>query len=34
MLPEYFQTPIEGLKLIKPAVFSDQRGYLFFYDKT
>jgi len=27
MLPEYFQTPIEGLKLIKPAVFSDQRGY-------
>ena len=27
MLPECFQTPIEGLKLIKPAVFSDQRGY-------
>ena len=27
MLPEYFDTPIAGLKLIKPAVFSDQRGY-------
>jgi dTDP-4-dehydrorhamnose 3,5-epimerase len=27
MLPECFPTPIEGLKLIKPSVFSDQRGY-------
>jgi len=26
-MPECFQTPISGLKLIKPAVFSDSRGY-------
>jgi dTDP-4-dehydrorhamnose 3,5-epimerase len=27
MIPEFISTPIEGLLLIKPAVFADPRGY-------